>query len=85
MYISRFRLGSTNVKDPNPDTTLDAFKAGVRDQFTTKIISGSPNMDLNKAYKMALAIAESEDIRSGQGNSGEQSPPTGRITMVVRM
>lgn len=71
-YIARFRSTDTKVKDLDPETTLKAFKVGFRDWFTLKIISRSPNMNRNGSSKVALAIAESKGIRSGQRNNGEK-------------
>lgn len=53
-YITWFKSTNTNVRDSNPDIAIEAFKAVIRDQFTSKIISGSSNSDLNGAYKVVL-------------------------------
>lgn len=71
-FISRFRTTNTNVRDPNPDTTLKAFKSGISDRFIGRILLSQKNLTLNEAYQITLGIAKSDKIRQGQKSYKEQ-------------
>lgn len=64
-------MANTNVRDPNPETSLEVFKVDIDDKSIGKILSKHQNLTLNEAYYITLGIAESNEIKDAQVNWGE--------------
>lgn len=70
-FIARFRMANTNLRDLNPDTALEAYKAGIADKFIGKILSSHQNLTLSEAYQVTLSIVKLNEIRERQAKNGK--------------